>query len=619
MMYVKHKLEIDLAGQAVMPRVDMVEGDQYARQLELSLCCGGESWEIPDDVHAAIRFWKADGAGGEYDSLPDGSPAWSASGNVLTLELAPQVLTCPGNVMLSVVLARGDARISTFSILIQVHGAIPRELESGNYFCYDGLLAAPRNAEIGQFLQVSGVNGHGVVSQVEPVTLPHLDEAVDTALAQAKQSGDFDGASAYEIAVNNGFTGTEAEWLESLRGKDGKFNTRVGNIQQINITGKLTADSAILIDFRSNRLQGLRDPIVDTDAATKRYVDQAAADYVVPSYWQTAVDAAVSKITANQDVGGVDCVTFALLGDIHAVPGSTTPNAGHTGNLTAAVMDACGIPFAICCGDAGRTDADTEAAARESLAAGAENLRPIGTRRLMQAQGECDGFYGTGQLSAGAMYGAIFRSQAEDSRRHFGGDGSYFYVDYPVAKIRLIVLNSCWTDGGQLRTESFGYGASQLNWLADTALSLPEDGWGITLFAHVPPTAAYSDKTQDLAVLRGILTAFMNRTSYTGTSGTAGEWDYVSLSCNFAGKHSGDVVGFFCGHSHDDSIITGETPYPIITITSDAHSLGADSETVRTVGTQTEHAIDFVTVNRAAKTVNLTRLGAGADRSCVYQ
>ena len=40
-MYVKHKLEIDLSGQAVMPRVDMVEGDQYARQLELSLLCGG--------------------------------------------------------------------------------------------------------------------------------------------------------------------------------------------------------------------------------------------------------------------------------------------------------------------------------------------------------------------------------------------------------------------------------------------------------------------------------------------------------------------------------------------------------------------------------------------------
>ena len=31
-----------------------------------------------------------------------------------------------------------------------------------------------------------------------------------------------DGKSAYEIAVDNGFTGTEQEWLESLKGADGK-------------------------------------------------------------------------------------------------------------------------------------------------------------------------------------------------------------------------------------------------------------------------------------------------------------------------------------------------------------------------------------------------------------
>ena len=612
MMYVKHKLEIDLAGQAAIPRVDVVEGDQYVRQLELSLLCGGESWEIPEDAHAVIRYWKADGTGGEYDTLPDGSPACSVSGNVLTVELAPQVLTCPGNGMLSVVLTQGDARISTFSILIQVHGAISVGLESENFFCYDGLIPAPENAEVGQFLKVSGVNGHGTVSQVETVTLPSLDEA----LAQAKESGEFDGASAYEVAQNNGFTGTEAEWLESLKGK---FNQDAGSIRLINITGKLTTDPGVTVNFRTSRLQGVRDPQADSDAATRRYVDQAVADYVVPSYWQEAVDAAIAKIIANQDAGGMDCVTFALFSDMHAVPDSTTPNSGHTGNLTAAVMDGCGVPFAVCCGDVCRTDAENEAAARESIAAGAKNLRPIGARRLLQALGDHDGSCGTAQMSAGALFGAIFRSQAEDERRHFGGDGSYFYIDYPAAKIRLIVLNSCWSDSDHLRTASFGYGNTQLNWLADTALSFTEDGWCIALFAHVPPVAAYSAQIRDLTVLRGILAAFLNKTGYTGTAGTAGEWDYVSVSCNFTGKHGGEIVGFFCGHSHGDGIVSDETDYPIVTITSDANSLGADSEVVRTVGTAAEHAVDFVTVNRSAKTVSLTRLGAGTDRSYSYQ
>ena len=34
--------------------------------------------------------------------------------------------------------------------------------------------------------------------------------------------GGEDGKSAYEIAVDNGFEGTEQEWLDSLKGKDGQ-------------------------------------------------------------------------------------------------------------------------------------------------------------------------------------------------------------------------------------------------------------------------------------------------------------------------------------------------------------------------------------------------------------
>lgn len=43
---------------------------------------------------------------------------------------------------------------------------------------------------------------------------------VDIPLGKGGHSG-ADGKSAYEIAVDNGFEGTEAEWLESLKGKDG--------------------------------------------------------------------------------------------------------------------------------------------------------------------------------------------------------------------------------------------------------------------------------------------------------------------------------------------------------------------------------------------------------------
>jgi len=53
-----------------------------------------------------------------------------------------------------------------------------------------------------------------------------LAEAIDTlevtgGTGQQGERGE-DGLSAYEIAVVNGFVGTETEWLESLRGADGQ-------------------------------------------------------------------------------------------------------------------------------------------------------------------------------------------------------------------------------------------------------------------------------------------------------------------------------------------------------------------------------------------------------------
>lgn len=66
---------------------------------------------------------------------------------------------------------------------------------------------------------------------IEVVGHKTLQELVDYALETAKESGAFDGEkgdpgddgdSAYEIAVEHGFVGTEAEWLDSLKGKPGE-------------------------------------------------------------------------------------------------------------------------------------------------------------------------------------------------------------------------------------------------------------------------------------------------------------------------------------------------------------------------------------------------------------
>lgn len=56
------------------------------------------------------------------------------------------------------------------------------------------------------------------------------------------QLNDWRGYSAYETAVHNGFEGTEAEWLESLKGADGQ-TTSVNGVQQQNGQITLTGEN----------------------------------------------------------------------------------------------------------------------------------------------------------------------------------------------------------------------------------------------------------------------------------------------------------------------------------------------------------------------------------------
>lgn len=55
---------------------------------------------------------------------------------------------------------------------------------------------------------------------IDLVTLALAKKYTEAAVAGAGGIQGKDGKSAYQIAVENGFMGTEAEWLESLKGND---------------------------------------------------------------------------------------------------------------------------------------------------------------------------------------------------------------------------------------------------------------------------------------------------------------------------------------------------------------------------------------------------------------
>ena len=92
------------------------------------------------------------------------------------------------------------------------------------------------------------------------------------------------GYSAYEIAVHNGFEGTEAEWLESLKGTNGQ-TTSVNGVQQFEGDIELSGADIPISLSDGRRLSELA-ALVDTLAAAisvhedgidlgGRYIDNA--------------------------------------------------------------------------------------------------------------------------------------------------------------------------------------------------------------------------------------------------------------------------------------------------------------------------------------------------------
>ena len=115
-MEITHKLEMDLEIKAPMQWLELPQGDVNTRKIRFLLTANQMPWTVPEDATVLIRYCKPDGTEGEYDTLPDGTVAWEAVDNTLTVALAPQVLTAAGAVILYAVIRVEDMVLNTFAV-----------------------------------------------------------------------------------------------------------------------------------------------------------------------------------------------------------------------------------------------------------------------------------------------------------------------------------------------------------------------------------------------------------------------------------------------------------------------------------------------------------------------
>lgn len=137
-MKVLHSLRMDLARCGCRPIVAAVQGEANTRVLVVSLFDSGISWAPPEGTTAAVAFQKPDGTKGLYDTLPDGATsAVTIDGSVATAILAPQVLTCAGTVLASIVFY--DEELDTlatfpFKITVEANPAAGEQISNNYYY-----------------------------------------------------------------------------------------------------------------------------------------------------------------------------------------------------------------------------------------------------------------------------------------------------------------------------------------------------------------------------------------------------------------------------------------------------------------------------------------------------
>lgn len=199
-MIVTHKTSIDFTDWSGTPCFSVVEGDQYSRNLECTLLTNGKPFVPPESCTVVLRYRKPDHTGGVYDTMPDGSKAWALNGNILTLELTPQLFTVRGTADLFVTLIDGKAKLNSFKLQFYIQ-RVPRGLpNSQRYINVDTFIPHPQSASVGQFLKVTHVDEDGRV----------------TVTGSEGSSGGGGGKSAYEYAVDGGYSGTEEEFAQKL-------------------------------------------------------------------------------------------------------------------------------------------------------------------------------------------------------------------------------------------------------------------------------------------------------------------------------------------------------------------------------------------------------------------
>ena len=375
------------------------------------------------------------------------------------------------------------------------------------------------------------------------------------------------------------------------------------------------------------------DFIIENNTANIATITQFAENTgtVIPSYWRSSVDTVISDINSEL-VKDENSASFGFVTDTHI-----TGNAGYSGILLNEVMKKCHIPVWFHGGDAvGGDPVITKAGLINQMDKDFSQFAVVENIGL-RAIGNHDPVFGTDNYNynmtngeSNHYYHGIDREKYLQQYGAGKGKG-YFYKDITKDKLRCIVLDiipyesqvnedDLVTGSNKLTYHQFG--SEQLNWFADVLSSTPNN-YSVVVCSHIAPVsqselrlidASWEESTPiDYIQARKIAEAYKLKSSYTFSGTISGDTtgDSYNINVDFTDAN-GEFVCFFCGHTHKDWSLALDNIW-IIGTANDSLSVSTNAPTYapsKTVGTNTEHIIDFFCIKPETHSLTIVRLGA---------
>lgn len=192
----------------------------------------------------------------------------------------------------------------------------------------------------------------------------------------------------------------------------------------------------------------------------------------------------------------------------------------------------------------------------------------------------------------------------------YGVDSFDNYKDYVDQKVRIVVLNVFDnTDINLKRATNSAVSQSQLDWLVDDALRVPE-GFATIIFTHAPlegffDNKPYSDTWKNINhdLVKGVLTAFTNGVRFYD------ETDNGKVDADFTLQGKRELIGVVSGHEHRDAM----APEVHNGVRGIERTCSVGVGDGRVLGEYSELASDVIEIDAVKRHVKFNRIGYGDD------